>query len=122
MTMRCRSPRMTRELFIRGTVLTPALFYACPIEPSGDRHVHAPQANRNANIRQCAGRPYGKNAGAGTPPCERPSTHAAIPGGDGTGGVWYGLLLGRGAQVLATARRLHHRRRLRWWPHAEPDL
>ena len=45
-----------------------------------------------------------------------------FPDGLRAGRVRHGLLLGRGAQVLADRRRVHDRRRLRRRLHAQPDL
>ena len=52
----------------------------------------------------------------------RHAARAAVPRGIRAGRLRDGLLLGRGAQVLADRGRVHDRGRLRRWVHAEPDV
>src|SRR5919204_2150924 len=53
---------------------------------------------------------------------ERPSAEAAVSRSNATSGVRHGMLLGRGAALLAAAGRLHDRGRLRRRRDKESDL
>ena len=66
--------------------------------------------------------PRQADAGPRAPRRARHPDRAAVPRGPRDRRLRPGLLLGRGARVLAGARRLHDRGRLRRRLHAEPDL
>ena len=71
---------------------------------------------------QGAARPRAGDARAGEALRARRAARAAVSRGPRAGGVRPRLLLGRRAEVLAGARRLHDGGRLRRRLHAEPDL
>src|SRR2546428_227519 len=115
--------RSMTDTRVSGTVLVGSLGSTLLDEPTSARLSSGGRAqDEEADDGARAARPRGGNARAPPPPGERTAADAAVPRRHADRDLRTRLLLGRREGVLAHARRLHHRGRVRRRAHAESHL